>query len=262
MWTVAIIAWLWLILTPFAPASAAGFDGAGKDRITVCVLDTGCSLEGAEGWNFLDGSADITDGVGHGTRVCALLAAYAPDARVVMLKCFDSEQTPDGSAAVRALHAAVDQYGADVIGMSWTASKESAELREAVRHASERGAVMIASAGNLALATGLGRAVYPAEWDELIGVGGVDLDSEGNPAHSLWYLASDAVYVCARADDGGEKGSSFAAARVAGVAAKYLADHPDAGADGVRAMLRDAALDLGAPGYDTQYGWGYIAADP
>jgi len=258
----AAVALLFLILTTLAPASATDLGGEAGDRVTICALDSGCDLEGAEGWNYLNDSADISDGVGHGTRVCALLEAYAPDARVVMLKCFDAEQNPDGAAVVRALYAAADQYGADIIEMSWTVLEESAELREAVRYASGRGAVLIASAGNLDLSTGLGKAVYPAAWEEVIGVGGVDLDAEGNPAHSLWYLASTAVYVCASADGGGERGSSYAVPRVAAAVAAYLKDSPDEGADGVLAMLRDAALDLGAPGYDTEYGWGYIAADP
>lgn len=248
---------MWLVIA----AALSALPCAAEDRITVCVLDSGCNLAGAEGWNYINDSADIADGVGHGTRVCALLAACAPDARIVMLKCFDSEETFDGEAAVRALYAAADDYGADIVNMSWTVNEEDEALREAVRYAAGKGAVLVASAGNLDLTTGIGAVVYPAAWDEVIGVGGVDLDADGNPVSSLWYLSGEAVYVCARGDYDGEKGSSYAAPRVAGVVAAYLENAPDPGADGVREMLRASALDLGAPGYDTVFGWGYIQSD-
>ena len=230
---------------------------AAEEPITVCVLDSGCNLAGAEGWNYIDDSSDLADGPGHGTRIYTLLAACAPDARVVMLKCFDSEASFDGAAAVRALYAAVDDYGADVINMSWTVNGEDEGLRAAAAYAAEKGAVLVASAGNLSFVTGIGETVYPAAWDDVIGVGGVDLDAAGNPASSLWYLSGPAVYVCADGAYEGERGSSYAAARVAGLVAAYLADLPGPDPD-AREMLRCVAEDIGAPGYDTVYGWGYV----
>lgn len=249
-----------LLFTLLLLASAA-YPSAAEKQVTVCILDSGCNLQGAEGWNFLTGSADITDSAGHGTDIYSLLASCAPDARLVMLKCFDTEASFDGEAAVLALYAAVDRYGADIVSMSWTVSQESEALHNAVQYAAGKGAILVASAGNLSLSTGLGTTVYPAAWDEVIGIGGADLNDRGEPISSLWYLSSEAVYVCARADYDGVKGSSYAAARVAAVIAEYLNESPDQTADSVRQTLRDAARDLGEPGYDTVYGWGYIEVD-
>ena len=95
----------------------------------------------------------------------------------------------------------------------------------------------------------------------MIGVGGVNLDAQGVPARSLWYLASDAVYVCALAEYEGEWGSSFAVPRVATVVARYLAANAGATEDDVRDMLQSIAQDQGEPGYDTVFGWGYIPMD-
>ena len=66
-----------------------------------------------------------------------------------MLKCFDSEKPFDGEAAVRALRAAVDDYGADVVSMRWIVNEEDAALGEAVKYAAEKGAVLVASALDL-----------------------------------------------------------------------------------------------------------------
>ena len=121
--------------------------------------------------------------------------------------------------------------------------------------------MLIAPAGNLSLSTPLGSVTYPAAWNEVIGVGGVNLSEGGDPVSSLFYLRNDSVFVCARADCDGEKGSSYAAPRVTAVVAAYLAMAPGATAKDISRFLKDTALDLGEPGYDTVYGWGYIAAD-
>lgn len=237
-----------------------------SDRVVVCILDSGYTAQEAtageiRGWNYLEDSADFSDEQGHGTDICTLVAENAPDAELIMLKCFEGETVSDGEAIAAALYAAVDDYQADVINMSWTIGEADEELYEAICYASEQGAVLVASAGNLSLATGIGSEVYPALWDEVIGVGGVDLDEDGSPVSSLWYLSGEAVYICARGDYGEGKGSSYAAARISGMAASWLAEHPDADADAVRQMLRDCAQDVGEEGYDTTYGWGYVATE-
>ena len=121
--------------------------------------------------------------------------------------------------------------------------------------------------------TPLGSLVYPAAWEEVIGVGGADLDEEGNPVSSLWYLQSEAVFVCADGNYKGEKGSSFAVPQVAAVLADYLKEEMAAGricnseeneksdsarTKKARAYLQDLAEDAGEKGYDTTFGWGYI----
>lgn len=237
---------------------AAVFSNALAEPVTICILDSGSNLLGAEGWNFISDSDDLTDSLGHGTKIHALLLAGAPDARIYVLKCFESDKSFDEEAVVRALYAAVDEYGADIINMSWTNTKEREALREAIAYAYEKDAVLIASVGNLSFSSPLGSAVYPAAWDEVIGVGGVNLDEEGIPEGSLWYLTGEMVYVCALADYDGEKGTSYAAPRVAAVAAGYLEAAAENVQESVRRMLREDARDLGEPGYDTIYGWGYI----
>lgn len=248
-----------------AEESAAAVSDDTANPVTVCVLDSGCGQE-LTGWNYVQGNDDLTDTDGHGTRICEILQNCAPQADIVMLKCFDAEIEANDGGAVEAriadaLRDAVDQYDADLISMSWTVGQESETLHDAVRYAKENGAVLVSAAGNLSLETPLGSLVYPAGWDEVIGVGGVDLDEDGAPVTSLWYLHSEAVYVSADGNWEGERGSSYAVPRVAGVIASYLQDHPAATEEAVRTYLREQAQDAGEEGYDTTFGWGVIISD-
>ena len=193
-----------------------------------------------------------------------------------MLKCFDSstslpqntpgagdepsEATDIGTAIIQAVYDAVDVYGADIINMSWTLNQDSEELHEAICYAAKQNVLLVAAAGNLSLSTPLGSQVYPASWEEVIGVSGADLNAQGEPVSSLWYLQSDAVFVSADGNYQGEKGSSFAAPRISGILAGYLdrtseEKHTQSYAE---EYLKGIAVDAGPPGYDTVFGWGYV----
>ena len=227
-----------------------------EKTVTVCILDSGCSEGYTAGESFLGDSDDLTDSIGHGTNICALVREAAPEANVVMLKCFGSQDTVNEEAIVAALYAAVDTYHADVINMSWTLPKESDALHEAIVHAHDRGAILVACTGNLSVSTGLGTVAYPAVWDEVIGVAGVDLDEAGAPKTSLWYLYGEAVEFCARGDCGDEKGSSYAAARVSGQIAAALQSGVESSR--ISEYLADLTQDIGEPGHDGRFGWGYL----
>ena len=238
-----------LALLLCAPCRAA-------EAVTVCILDSGCNDHTGAGESFLEASDALTDTVGHGTQICSLIRDGAPEADVVMLKCFEAEDSVNEDAIVAALYAAVDIYHADVINMSWTLADESEALREAILHAYDRGTVLVACAGNLSLSTGLGAVAYPAAWDEVIGVAGVNLDAQGEPQTSLWYLYGEAVDFCARSDCGDEKGASYSTARVSGLIAAAL----QSGVEKTQILeyLASMALDMGEPGFDDWYGWGYL----
>ena len=224
--------------------------------VTVCILDSGCSEDHTLGESFVGDAGTLTDDIGHGTRICSLVRSGAPEASVVMLKCFASQDTVNEEAIVAALYAAVDTYHADVISMSWTLPNESTALREAILHAHDQGAILVACSGNLSLTTGLGTVAYPAAWEEVIGVAGVDLNDEGQPKTSLWYLYGEAVDFCACGDCGDDKGSSYAAARVSGLIAAAL--HSGVEPTMIPEYLAAMAQDMGDPGHDDRYGWGYL----
>ena len=255
LWIIAGSALALLAVFMLAALPSLSWQKAGK-KVTVCILDSGCSDHPGEGESFLGKGDDLTDSIGHGTGICALIRQAAPEANVVMLKCFDSRDTVNEEAIVAALRTAVDTYHADVINMSWTIPKESDILYEAVCYAHDRGAILVACTGNLSVSTGLGTVAYPAAWDEVIGVAGVDLDEAGAPKTSLWYLYGEAVEYCARGDCGDEKGSSYSAARVSGLIAASLQSGVESSL--ISEYLADLAQDMGEPGYDGRFGWGYL----
>ena len=242
-----------------------------ENTVRVCILDSGCNEETAKGKNYLDGSEDLSDEEGHGTLVYQILKENAPDAEVYVQKCFSDgeallhEKENDLSETeyimIQAIYDAVDIYHADIINMSWTLNKESEKLHKAIQYAAKNKVILVAAAGNLSFSTKLGSTVYPAAWEEVIGVAGADLDDSGNPAESLWYLHSDAVFVSADGNYGNEKGSSFATPRVSAVIARYLTDKQGEkrSPEEVKSYLKSIAFDAGDEGYDEVFGWGYIS---
>lgn len=266
-----------LLTLPLTAGAAAEMEPskAISDPVTVCILDSGCNLPDIQGRNYLDGTQDLTDPEGHGTYVYELLKETAPEAELYMLKCFDSstslpqntqkagdasEATDIGTAIIQAVYDAVDVYDADIINMSWTLNQDNEELHEAICYAAKQNVLLVAAAGNLSLSTPLGSQVYPASWEEVIGVSGADLNAQGEPVSSLWYLQSDAVFVSADGNYRGEKGSSFAAPGISGILAGYLdrtseEKHTQSYAE---EYLKGIAVDAGPPGYDTVFGWGYV----
>lgn len=247
-----------------------------SNAVTVCILDSGCNLPDVQGKNYLVGTEELTDQEGHGTCVYEILKEIAPDADIYMLKCFDSSMaltqntqetggehlkaTDIGSAIIQAIYDAVDIYDADIINMSWTLNQDNEELHEAIAYAAERNVLLVAAAGNLSLSTPLGSEVYPAAWKEVIGVSGADLNEQGEPVSSLWYLQSDAVFVSADGNYQGEKGSSYAAPRISGILVNYLSEVPNENHTKGKAeeYLKEIATDAGDPGYDTTFGCGYV----
>lgn len=199
-----------------------------ESQVTVCILDSGCNMEDITGWNYLEGNNNLSDNSGHGTGVCEILLEKAPDANLVMLKCFDgeSENQTDDNTIIQAIYDSVDKYHADILNMSWTLNRDSNLLHEAIQYASENGVLILAAAGNLSFQTPSGSQVYPAAWEEVIGVAGADLDENGNPISSLWYLGGEAVYVSANGSYEDQKGSSYAVPRVSAAVAGYLLENP------------------------------------
>ena len=231
-----------------------------ESQVTVCILDSGCNMEDITGWNYLEGNDNLSDNSGHGTGVCEILLEQAPDANLVMLKCFDgeSENQTDDNTIIQAIYDSVDKYHADILNMSWTLNRDSNLLHEAIQYASENGVLILAAAGNLSFQTPSGSQVYPAAWEEVIGVAGADFDENGNPISSLWYLGGEAVYVSANGSYEDQKGSSYAVPRVSAAVAGYLLENPGVTQEKVLNYLKNKAVDAGDKGYDLQFGWGYI----
>ena len=224
--------------------------------VRVAVLDSGVAPGGDyrmdEGWNYLDDSSSTEDEEGHGTQMAELICQYAQDAVIVPLKISGSEEDTKPEFVIRAIYDAVDHYNCRVICMSFSIPDSDA-LREAVDYAWQNNVILISAAGNLGETYKKEKLLYPAAYDMVIGVGAV----EENGEVATYSQRNKSVFVTALGSsfDGTKKGTSYAAARVVGICAERSWDTPEA----FQNELIRQAQDCGAPGYDTEYGWGVLS---
>ena len=272
-----------------------GAAGAGGEGIDVALVDSGVTPVGSLAGRVVNGpdfSGDARvdelrslDAFGHGTHLAGIVAAVAPDARIVNVKVADS----DGSTSLGRLLAGIDwvaRHGDDrrlnvrVLNLAFGAGSEGSYRDDPIAFAAERawqqGLVVVASAGNGgAEADGLDS---PAHDPYLVAVGALDsgatasladdgmatFSSRGSASRAPDVVAPgtailservagsflDEAFPAARIGDGFRgSGTSQAAAVVSGVAARLVADRPNLDPDEVKALLRAGAHRL--PGTDT-----------
>ncbi|QGN45692.1 S8 family serine peptidase [Micromonospora sp. WMMC415] len=262
--------------------------------VTVAVVDSGVDptvpelrgqvLKGTGVGNASgsDGRRDDDKEKAHGTSMSGLVASrgggemrhlgIAPEARILPVavgRPFDTDDVAEG------IRWAADN-GADVINVSSgekgplpvTAGPERERLVQAVRHALDKDAVVVASAGNRK--QGATRVNSPANIPGVIAVTGLTkrgtafAESVHGPEAVLAAPMEDIISPRPRSVSpngyGIASGTSDAAAIVSGVTALVRARYPDLDAANVINLMIRTARDGGGPGRDDQYGFG--AVDP
>jgi membrane-anchored mycosin MYCP len=227
--------------------------GAG---VTVAVIDSGVDADHPQlrgrvlpGRDFflvgeLPGNFDCES---HGTAVGSLIAGtgvpgvgfrgVAPGARILPVRVSDRELADDGAptpidadVVARGIRYAVDE-GAQVINLSLSGYGDHRAIREAVAYALRRDVLLVASAGNRQ--EDGGGASFPAAYDGVLGVGGIDIAgarSRGSQLGPHVDLVAPGEAVLAATRVGGHAywtGTSFAAPFVAGTAALVRSAYPD-----------------------------------
>jgi type VII secretion-associated serine protease mycosin len=254
--------------------------------VTVAVIDSGVStthnkLTGQvlKGADFVDqGGLGDCDNAGHGTLVAGIIAGkdspespfhgIAPGAKILPIKVLpDTKKSDDPTLPKRIADAIVWAVGhnATVINLSLTTA-DTPELAAAVQFAASKKIVLVAASGNEGDSPRAGLKVYPAAYDDVIAVAGID----ENGAHVSASSAGDYVDVAAPGlgvpgpstqgngyalDPKG--GTSFAAAFVSGVAALVRARDPKLSAKEVARRLTMTA-DPPPDGHNPQVGAGVV----
>ncbi|MGG3004700.1 S8 family serine peptidase [Geobacillus stearothermophilus] len=274
--------------TKAAVMHTRGITGKG---VKIAILDTGVDLHHPD-LSVAGGACLLSycpnsyqDDNGHGTHVAGIIAAkdnnigsvgVAPEASIYALKVLDRYGEGNVSTILAGIEWAI-KHQMDIINLSLAAPEDVPVLKEAVEKAYKSGILVVAAAGNNGHANGAGDTVeYPAKYDSVVAVAAVNQDHVRMP-----YSATGAAVEMAAPGEGiystvpvsldpdGRhdgytymSGTSMAAPFVSGVLALYKQQYPERTNAQLRQMLRDRALDLGAPGKDPWYGYGLVQAMP
>ncbi len=208
------------LLQPTAVSTAASGSAVARSRygvtgsgVTVAVIDSGVKPHtDLPSWrikafvDFVNGRATAYDDYGHGTHVAGIVAGSgaaskgqyagtAPGASIVALKVLDaagSGKTSDVMAALEWVLANHAAYGIRVVNLSLGhpiyESATTDPLVQLVEQLSQRGIVVVASAGNSGK-NALGQTVYGS------------VMSPANAQGAIAVGAADTAYTLARRDD-------------------------------------------------------------
>ncbi|HWP60966.1 MAG TPA: S8 family serine peptidase [Candidatus Acidoferrales bacterium] len=258
-------------------AAPAGWDiTTGSPSVTIAVIDTGVDSTHPDlkdklvpGYNFIQNNTDTDDAEGHGTAVAGAAAAMTDSgigvagvawANTIMpLRVIDADGYATYADVIEAIIYAADR-GAKVINLSLGGPSYSATLQNAVNYAWNKGAVIVAAAGNESASAPL----YPAALNNVVAVSATDKDD-----NLAWFsnfgswidVAAPGTFIYTTRDGGGYSswhGTSFSSPLVAGLAALVFSLNPSFSNAQVAEILRASADDLGGAGYDPSFGHGRI----
>jgi hypothetical protein len=203
--------------------------GVSPAQAAAVVASVGIVTHGALGTTRL---AAVDDPVGHGTAVVALLLAQAPMARLFSAQAFADGCHADAACVADGIIWCLE-HEVRVINLSLGLVVDHDVLRQACAVAVARGTILVAAF------PARGGSVYPAAYPGVVAVSG---DARCN-SHTWSVIEPGRLYGAAplAADGVTSGGASYAAARVSGLAAGFVALWPDAQAADFREWLSTAA---------------------
>ena len=243
------------------------------------------------GYDFVNNNTHANDDDGHGTHVTGTIAQSTDNAEgtagiafgcsIMPVKVLSRRGVGDYVDIADGIYFATDN-GADIINMSLGGAGDSVTLSNAVAYAYNQGVTIICAAGN-EYEQG-NPPSYPAAYDDYcmaVGattLGGVRAYYSNTGSYLDLVAPGGDIYEDLNGDGYGDgvlqqtfglnpkdwgywfyQGTSMAAPHVSGVAALLISTGVT-GPDAVREALQSTASDLGAAGWDEQYGWGLVDA--
>ncbi|MCM1257532.1 MAG: S8 family serine peptidase [Roseburia sp.] len=241
-----------------------------RESVTVAVLDSGYDAASfgdlrIKGGIDFTGENDIADRNGHGTAMAGIVLCNTKDEINVMpVKVADETGFTTVLHMYMGMRYAMEQ-GADIINISMSAYKSahSGILEETVKEASEKGIMVVVSAGNQGEDT---KNYTPANIRDAVTVSSAGSDkvraSYSNYGETVDYCAYGAVELTGIS---GQKvtatGTSVSAAIVSSLMAKVKSRNPGMKGEELLGFLDSMAEDLGDAGTDIYYGRGFLTFD-
>lgn len=245
-------------------------------------------VDDIHGWHFFhlyNGSTtdsyedlDVGDRNGHGTHVVGIAAAQTSNgigvasmswgARAMIVRALDDQGNGYYTDVALGIIYAVDN-GARVINLSLGGEPQDRVLEDAVNYAYQKGALLVAAAGNNGTSV-----YYPAAYDHVMAVAAtasddqragfsnrgpqVDVAAPGVSILSTWLLP---YLYWGNGNPGEKSGTSMATPHVSGAAALLWSWRTDWSNDQIELRLEQTADDVNAtvlPGRDDELGWGRL----
>ena len=244
--------------------------------VTVAVIDTGIDKNHSifsgrkiTGYNFLATqkrpATNYYDTNGHGTHVAGIVADCTPkNVNIMALRVFNASGSTTSTVTIDNALKYAYEHGAKVINLSLGNEAYLGTWDNTLRKIYNAGIPVIAAAGNYT-ETNQGLEInYPASLSTTIAVSA--LDEDGTIADyscrgsAIDFAAPGTNIVCAGV--GGvvtaDSGTSMAAPHVSAAVAMIYLKHPTYGISSIKQVLKNYAVDRGAAGKDSKYGYGVI----
>jgi len=237
-----------------------------------------------------DGDDIPQDENAHGTHVAGIaagqgnngqgIAGVSWNAKIMPVQVLGADGRGD-TAAVREGIRWAYQHGAKVINMSLAGEYPDYYVQQAITEAHNAGVLVVAASGNEATS----QPRYPAAMNHVLAVGATDHEDK-------WaYYSNTGTHLDVVAPGGDKRppnigtgiysttpmemtyqmledltfpeydyfqGTSMAAPYVSGLAALILSLDPGLGPDEVEQIIKESAVDLGTPGWDSIFGYGRV----
>ena len=216
--------------------------------VKIAVIDSGSTEKVYKSISFSKIPGNI-DPIGHGTKIAKLIKNGNPEAEIYMLQVCEKQgfgYRPSQESVLKAIEWCVDN-DIDIVNLSLVIQYNK-KIEEAIKQAHyDKGILFIAAAGNRSIFNQFAvnsdgyvyssksnvNTMFPAACDYVLSVGAHD--SLGKIAE---YSANDAdVYTQGSYSD--VKGTSFACARITGIASRILASNHNISLPELRDQLDD-----------------------
>ena len=242
---------LQLALLQIRAGEAIEAAGSGSD-VTVAIVATGAPKDEElrrrflESPSFVESEPSVDDENGYGTWISSVVAAIAPNAKILPIKALDSRGAGRAADITRGLEF-VAETGADIVLLGYGSRHPFQRQEDLLSVLHQNGMLLIGASGN----EGSMEKYYPGAYSEVISIAATNDEDQLTDFSNYgpWVrLSAPGSGITSLGPDGVVKrslsGTAFSSAIAAGVAALVLSVRNDLSPEQVEQVLVDSAVRL------------------